>query len=1339
MQRKTKNEKRFRKNVVIGAIIIALLIAMTILVMLIIGKNNSRGETEKIADSELARSMTYNQVQNGEEVTNCEYVNFDAFFLKDLNQDGIAEGVRGTCKEIGKSDVLYMNLNVLTNGYLKDAKIIINGDNFYFQSIIPKDDEIKENAIGTNIKEIKFNDIKNGTQKLLTGIVNSGSYMYSSDKNKALNNATTNMSAVNSVVLEGTHVSDDGTETQVYKKIDFNVDWYGTAKATINDWYLKKSYLNQELDLSEMINNEENEFTMNFDLLTSETENELLLKDVVAEVDVPEINGILPSKVEVEGTNIKYDYDEENKKIKIEKQAETDANNKIIAEAYDFKTGSTRYNKFKIKLVYPLEAYIALNEEILDVKVPVSVYYDGFNNTNKEFKNPYKSNVATDIISLLCKPKNTEGTITKSSVDVKVGKHVYMPERYIISKLLPLNLYNGYANENDSKDRYWVKWYAYVGTNDGQNTMILKEGEENSDTRVDKFKKNDGSSDNMEEYTNNVGIYFLNQIKVLGDDGYIRVYDDDTNELIHEFNKDDWNKYSSNSPYMYTVPVKHIRIETSEVNAENGMYVYNLKELDDEKITTDYTKEEFNQIKYIESHVIQNIGTTITEKDVDQANYEGTRAVATISCTPTAISTQAIEKNEKITIDATSAEYDGNRKWKNGIFLVKMPDEIIDVQVNSINISEKSVNILNYDILTIDNAKFIKIITQNDVEASYQINIDVAISADPRIPTTTKNIELYAINENAEEYYYSSNDIYDINENENTTENVNKSTTSLSMISPNSLLTNQSVREYDDKGSFAIAPEVAYVAKDVKKATIDLEIKNNYSNTISDVVILGKIPTVDNTYVISESNLGSEYSTTMGESGIIVPDDIKNYAEVYYSEKVNPTRELNNSENGWTTSPQDMSKVKSFMIILKDYVMPKDITHKFTYEIEFPNNLNYNQIAYSHHGVYFSLDTEEGKYKTQTEPNKLGFMVSKEYSLKLKKYKSGSDTTVQGAMYRIIEDGEDHGSTYMTNLNGELEFPNLHIGKTYIVREVKSPTEYALNTDEIKFNTNVDSNGKVNAEVISGNIRNNGSISLIDGESDKLFLEVEDEILASLKIIKTEKDTTNTLSNVRFNIYGDGEFSQGRTIVTGENGIAEVNGLNINTNYTIKETYAKGYYLAEDVVFNISRENNEYKINLVSGNVKNSSINIEDDTPIAKLNIENEKQPTYTLNITKVKKDDESTVLAGAQFKVIKDDKEIGNYITDSQGKITITNLYQYIDGKEDDCKYTLKEVKAPEGYSVIKPITFRAYIKDNRLEMEFDNDKEFKYTSDDNEVSLIIEDSAKFKLTKLDGTTKTP
>ena len=63
----------------------------------------------------------------------------------------------------------------------------------------------------------------------------------------------------------------------------------------------------------------------------------------------------------------------------------------------------------------------------------------------------------------------------------------------------------------------------------------------------------------------------------------------------------------------------------------------------------------------------------------------------------------------------------------------------------------------------------------------------------------------------------------------------------------------------------------------------------------------------------------------------------------------------------------------------------------------------------------------------------------------------------------------------------------------------------------------------------------------------------------------------------------------------------------------------------------------------------------------------------FTINIHKV--DDDNQPVAGAKFKVVRqaNNQVIGEYITDAEGKITVTNLLKD--------KYILTEVEAPKGY----------------------------------------------------------
>ena len=147
--------------------------------------------------------------------------------------------------------------------------------------------------------------------------------------------------------------------------------------------------------------------------------------------------------------------------------------------------------------------------------------------------------------------------------------------------------------------------------------------------------------------------------------------------------------------------------------------------------------------------------------------------------------------------------------------------------------------------------------------------------------------------------------------------------------------------------------------------------------------------------------------------------------------------------------------------------------------------------------------------------------------------------------------------------------------------------------------------------------------------------------------------------------------------------------------------------------------------------------------PTITMNLEDEKIPTYNLQIIKVKKTINTTVsdseeeaqadadgntdvtyLSGAKFKLYKGTEEIGEFTTDGTGTVTINSLYQFIDGKDEDGTYTLKEVLAPEGYAKVKDITFKVDGTDGGLKLVNTDGTSENYTVDGKTVKLTIEDS---------------
>ena len=313
------------------------------------------------------------------------------------------------------------------------------------------------------------------------------------------------------------------------------------------------------------------------------------------------------------------------------------------------------------------------------------------------------------------------------------------------------------------------------------------------------------------------------------------------------------------------------------------------------------------------------------------------------------------------------------------------------------------------------------------------------------------------------------------------------------------------------------------------------------------------------------------------------------------------------------------------------------------------------------------------------------------------------------------------------------------------------PENYELNTDIIKFIGHVQKDGSLQIEKTEGTTKEDIVIEKQqngDETKSKVIVKLEDEAKAKLRITKTEKDTTAPVRGIRFKLTGTGLPENGKNVTTNINGEVNIKGLKIGGEYTLEETRATGYYLASPIKFTITNNDGTYTANITEGETKATTITEEENIPVINMNIEDEKIPTYDLEISKIKKvtsvtsgedgtqQEETTYLQGAKFKLYKGTKELGSYTTDENGKIVINGLYQYIDGKDEEATYMLKETLAPEGYAKVKDITFKVEGTTGELKFVNTEGKEEKYTTDGTTVKLTIEDSPSFKLIKKDAET---
>ena len=1342
MRERVERTKNFLKEnrVSIISFVILFVLTFAVIIRLVSTENNKAEKSVKVNDPELARAMNYDRFEDGDEdIGGTNNVKFSAFFLRDVDGDGYADKIKGTCREVGTDDSLYMEIEVKDEGVLKNPKIEINGQNFYLAMSSPKDNEFKENYITSNAKIVEFNDFNAGTKKVFSGLVRSGDYTYSDLRMNAISNNINDMSRDdNKIVFSGTFVATDGTEIEINKEVNLSVDWYGTMKTEIS---AKNSAY---YDLDSRIDTDNSKINLVATIQTDEIKNQLVISKNYVEGTIPQLNGYDPLEVSCSDANLKFSYDDTERKFVITKEATVDADREVTLSV-------PRNNVYSLNIVYPLEAYISMGVDSVQIQVPVLSYYEGFNNPNAEFTNPYKSDVVKDnLVYSFSRVLATENTISAT-----VGKYVASPtNNYIISKD---NILNAYKTTTDvvENDIYPVRWYMSRGTDEYDDGVVLAEQDDGGNKISDNFIFNNLSEGDMTNFVNNIGIAFSGADAFLNADGWIKVYDDDTDELLATFTKNNWSDYTEDSFYKYKLPVKHVRVETSKTNTSSAMYVYNIKEIDNEVLSNEYSEDQIISSRYIVSTVTAKIGTYANTVQ-GRAIYGVPYSIANLKISQNNFSTQTTEKNCEVNIEAQYQENCNENEWKNGKFLLQLPKGILIANINKISTSNDNVKIKNYEYYENDGVKFIKITTQNDVPQKYNIILNLDITPDPRISTTYDLIELWASNEVYGEYYNAGRDIYDINGDLDTTDMVAYDNADIVLNAPETLLTNQIATDYDKNGSLVVSPQIA----DVEASTDDdvdhtvkigMQIKNNYSNIVSDIDLMGVVPFEGNRNILNNEDLHSAFSTEMLYGGIEIPEDLQGKVSVYYSENEKPSKDLSNTSNGWKTANEisDWYKIKSYWIDFGNTTIDSMAEYVFYYTVRIPAGTEFNKIAYSHYGIEFALNTPEGKYVMQTEPTKLGIRIVEKYKLEVTKYQEGSDKVLSGATYRVKGTTLGDIKTATTGADGKLVFDDLYTFQMYELSEVDAPENYEVNDTSIKFNMNVTDNGVHNLEIANAiEIGDNEFYSLEKVENRYVAkFKLEDRPKVKLNILKVQKDDENErISGIRYKLTGYGLPDEGVIGTTDGNGVLELNGVQIGQEYTLEETKASGYYLADPVVFKVNRTGSVYSVDFVSGKVKKNSITVDGGLPVLNVEIENEKIPSYNLEITKIKRNLDSsenvTYISGAKFRLFKGSKLIGEYETDANGKILINDLYKYVDGKQESGEYVLREVSVPLGYSKIKDITFRAKQVNDTLEFieDLPEGKEpRKYTVEDNTLKLMIEDSPIFEISSVDGENNTP
>ena len=871
----------------------------------------------------------------------------------------------------------------------------------------------------------------------------------------------------------------------------------------------------------------------------------------------------------------------------------------------------------------------------------------------------------------------------------------YYNMNFPVSKIGMIKAYNGI---DTGDDLYKTIWTIKSENRHEENLQIIsKDGE--------KFR----NATNIVEgsYSKYHGIQFLESPRVLlGDNGWIKVYNNETGELITVFNNSNWDNYISNS-YIYGNDIKSIKILTSKIVNRAYFHISHIMKIDDDLFKENISREEFDkllqitkELEYSSKLAVNSSEFTGKGEESITVEYYNVKSFAKSDKSVLLSSYKSMNVLLKFNLNTLSFYNNDNNfvgeSWKKSTVLMEFPKDIVDVEIRNIKVA--NANVLGHEIIDKEGKKFLKIDLDSDHFVKEQdIDITANITVDPLVDTKETAIKVYALNKLNIDYAYIENnkfvdlndkkDVYDIDGDNDKEEKVAYTEIKTKIIAPDDLYVNQKIIDYNTAGDVVNAPNIGVIdGNGTGKAKVVIQLKNNYSPSITDVRLAGAIPFEGNKGLLTGNDFNSK-NTTIMMGPIKVPDDLKNNVKVYYSENLeisNTNKSWVDPANNWKLAEDvtDWSKIKHYYIDFGDKVININEIKEFSYEVQMPQNVTYNNPTYASVAFTANLNTNDGKLFTSGEANKVGLQLLKRFDLEIESNKLNSEYKITGTSYLIRLDDDSDNRSVITNTNGKAKISGLLLDKEYTI-EKKSINENYLGD-----------NSKVRFKVIESN--ENRILQFIDGEdklsSSEIIQPTSDTLTKvnfkfsyiskyNLTLNKVDAENNQPLMGISYSLY-EGEQVV-KTSGTGKNGTIIFKGLTPGLEYTIKEVRADEYYLNEPFKFKVVNIDGNPTIVKLAGNGENLVINKSNNgLDEASVKFTNLRAKKYSLDIIKYVKGKEQK-LAGAGFMVTGNDFVTGKVAeTDENGHLVINGLYEYKPGQSYSGEYTIEEIAAPSGYT---------------------------------------------------------
>ena len=787
------------------------------------------------------------------------------------------DGTHKKTIDLGSTDTkIKLKVNVKNTGYLENMTVDFRDANF----------KISGDATQAGVQEIDEESNQVVLGKIVAGKACTVELSIAPVKDDEV--VSTTFKRDNAIFVSGTYVDANAEEKQVTKTNRLHTAWEQNVESTLDMEITKYVPYNIESKKGILV-----ETTIK----TNVKDSALPIKSTHIEYSVPKLGDTLPEKTivvakqtvatngDTNGENFYSDnwqYDSKTGKVTIE------VNNKEKNGMIQWKKDAM--DEYKVISTYSADVYDSVKDQGSDVTISSMVKHSVYSN-NAEQSCSLTKNATLGLRNQIGNIYGIEASIVEGSIN------------------------KGYIYNKTNETTYTEEYNLYV-----TDAELVKELDVIQD--ADKFATNSTIvATDSNAYNKTIKVNANQMKKMLGDAGYIEIYSGDTKVGTLQQDGKETITYDLSS-----LDINKMTLKTSEPATEGYLKIEVEKAIKKDTAYTNSQIKNFNELSTNVSMKAINGQTTLEADKVDgTAKLVEPTAKINVAMDNKTLSTIVPNSNVEIraTLETDSAD---DILYSNPTIKITLPDCIEEVSNAQYNlIQSEELKIASSRIIE-ENGSKVAEIKLNGTQTKYNDSVTkgatIIFNADM---TTSKLIT-------------SRDDVIRVeSKNENTLQELIEGTNTksqdipVSFVAPAGVVTVSSLTGYSGSETITTIEEKEQTAKiDIYSAEKNITYKgtiiNNYSNNISGMKVLGRIPATakDETFDIKLN------------SAITVSNE---NAKVYYSTKVNATNDLTDTTNGWAESIQDYSSVKSYLIVLDK--MEAGTQTEFTISAKVPANLTY--------------------------------------------------------------------------------------------------------------------------------------------------------------------------------------------------------------------------------------------------------------------------------------------------------------------------------------------------------------------------------------------------------------